>query len=347
MPSLMQQEALHAPAKLAEHIKANAPLWQAIKARLAKIPPPFALTVARGSSDHAAYFAKYLLTTQCGWVSASFSPSMLTLYQAKPQLKNALVLALSQSGQGPDVCEVMRYARAQGAVTVALVNDAASPLAAEAEFVIPLLVGRERAVAATKSFLAMVAGMLQGVAILTESKPLNAALEALPEQLALAAECQWPDFIDTFSAPQAGWALGRGFGLPIAHEAALKCKEVAGLHMEALSSAEVLHGPFALVKPNYPVLLFGQDDATLPGTLEVAERMTALGCKTLLALAEDVCHNATQKVSACLPLPPRLHPLCDPLVAMEAFYLAVERLSHIRGIDPDQPPHLSKVTKTR
>jgi len=342
----MEIEALQAPLVLAEQMRANQALLSSLARRLRESPPYLAMTIARGSSDHAATFAKYVLETRAGIITTSAFPSVFTLYQKKLPLKNCLVIAISQSGASLDVAEMLSAARLQGAITVAFVNECDSTLANAAEYVVPLGAGPEKAVAATKTYLATLGALIQFTAILTEDDALQKKLLQLPEALSQASTMDWSQALVSLQTRNNALVVARGYGLPIAQEAALKMKETAKLHAEAFSGAELLHGPFALVEKNFPLLLFAQQDQTLPSMLEIATRMKALGATVLLALASHPEQHLTDVASILLPLPPALHPICDPLLIIQAFYKMIARLSLARGFNPDAPDNLSKVTMT-
>ena len=305
------------------------------------------MTVARGSSDHAATFAKYLFETQLGLAAASAAPSVVTLYKSRLKLKNSLVVALSQSGESPDICEVLAMARQQGAITVALVNQPQSKLATIAEYVIPLWAGEEKSVAATKSYIATLAALLQGVAILTNNQSLLDNLALLPSLLESSCQMDWTPALHVLRRHQDLLVIGRGYGFPIAQEAALKCKETAALHAEAFSSAEVQHGPLALVHSQFPVFLFCQNDATISDIATLIQKIHHLHGEVLLALPENLRSAALDGNATLLPLPPSRHGLMDPLVAIQAFYLMIAELAVLRGYNPDQPANLQKITRTR
>ncbi|MES2218034.1 MAG: SIS domain-containing protein [Pseudomonadota bacterium] len=347
--SQMEQEALSAPAVLTKQFAENFYVLQDICNRLQCYPPLFAMTVARGSSDHAATFAKYLFETQLGLATASAAPSVETLYGAKLQLKNSLVVALSQSGQSPDIAEMLQAARTAGAVTVALVNETGSPLAHAAEYVIPLYATPEIAVAATKSYLAMLGALVQFIALMTQQQALMTALAELPKQLEKAARMDWTSAVTAYQKQQSTFVVARGYGLPIAQEAALKFKETTRIHAEAFSSAEVLHGPFALVQKDFPLMLFGQQDVALPGILDLGKRLKQLSDNVFLAVPAHGRNNSLLQEAATvvLPMPASLHPICDPLLVIQAFYRMVAQLAIARGLNPDAPVNLTKVTKTR
>jgi glucosamine--fructose-6-phosphate aminotransferase (isomerizing) len=347
--SQMEKEALTAPQILTRQFEKNHYVLQELCSRLQCYPPAFALTVARGSSDHAATFAKYLLETQFGMVTASAAPSVVTLYDAKLKLRNSLVIALSQSGQSPDIAETLIAARESGAITVAFVNQEGSPLEDAAEYVVPLWAGPELAVAATKTYLATLGALVQFISLLTQDPFLRDALAALPASLEAAAKMDWSAAQEEYLRRQSTFVVGRGYGFPIAQEAALKFKETAQIHAEAFSGAELLHGPFALVQKDFPLMIFGQRDPSLSGILDVAKRVTQLGAKVLLAVPEHIDNKkylADGVASLLLPLPKALHPICDPLMTIQAFYMMLGNLCAARGFNPDAPVNLTKVTKT-
>ena len=340
-------EALQAPKVVAQQFLQNQTIWQDLWRRINQTTVPLMMTVARGSSDHAATFAKYLFETQLGIVTASSAPSIVTIYQSRQQLKNCLVIALSQSGQSPDICEVLSMAREQGAITVALVNKLDSQLASIAEYVLPLWAGEESAVAATKSYIAMLAALLQGVALGTNNTALLKSLETLPELLHQAAQANWSIGSEFLTHQQNLLILGRGYGFPIALEAALKCKETAALHAEAFSTAEVQHGPLALVQHRFPILIFCQDDPTFATNMFLAHKLRDLGSEILSALPQNLHDAEFDKIATILPLPASAHGLLDPVIAIQAFYPMVAELAQLRGYNPDQPANLQKVTRTR
>ena len=346
--TLMHAEAAEAADVVARQFAANRDAATALGERLRARRPVFAATCARGSSDHAATYAKYLLETQLGVVTASISPSVGSIYAARQHLDGALYVAISQSGRSPDLLRNVEAAREAGACVVALVNQAGSPLAELAEVVLPLHAGPERSVAATKSYVASLSALLQLVACWTRDPALADAMDALPDALRQAWRQDWTPLVEGLSA-QGGTAvrdlfvLGRGLGLATAQEAALKLKETSALHAEAYSSAEVKHGPMALVGEGFPVLAFVQPDETAEGTRALAREFAARGARVWLADADDA---ARVPGAARLPLAPAPHPACAPLLAILSFYRAVEAIARRRGFDPDVPAWLNKVTET-
>jgi len=328
-------EAAEAADVVARQFSRNHATLETLAASLRAAPPPFVVTCARGSSDHAATYGKYLLETQLGLVVASASPSVGSVYAAPLQLRGALFIVISQSGKSPDLLRNAEAAKAAGARVIALVNVEDSPLAQLADTVIPLHAGPEKSVAATKSYLASLAALLQLAAYWKQDSSLRAALDLLPDAMREAWQCDWSAVTEGLVEATNLFVLGRGLGLGAAQEAALKFKETCSLHAEAYSSAEVKHGPMALVDRGFPVLAFAQPDETGAGTRAVVDEFTARGAQVWLAGA-----------GGNLPVAAAPHPLCAPLLTVQSFYRAINALALRRGFNPDLPPHLNKVTET-
>ena len=346
MTTIMQQEALSAPEIVAQQLIENQSIITALAKKINDTKPAFAFTIARGSSDHAASFAKYLFSTQLGIVTASLPPSVISIYDSKLNVKNSLAIAISQSGASPDICETLQAARDGGAITVAIVNNVNSPLENIAEFVLPMHAGEEHAVAATKTYITSLSAIVQLVAAVGTDKSLRQALAHLPESLVAATLCDWQVLQDELLHRNNLIVLARGLGYPVAREAALKFKETTNIHAESFSTAEFQHGPMALVKKSFPILVFAQPDASFSGTIATCQKLTALGADTLLALdPAKIDHKDSARF--ILPLPPSLHPVCDPLLFIQAFYPTIAQLAVARGYNPDKPENLRKVTVTR
>jgi glucosamine--fructose-6-phosphate aminotransferase (isomerizing) len=280
-------------------------------------------------------------------ITATAAPSTVTLYKSKLQLKDSLVIGISQSGKSPDICEVMQMAKDNHAITVAIVNVVDSPLAKIADFVLPLHVGEEKAVAATKSYIGSLAALIQLTAIISNDQSLIKAMPALPDALYNAARQDWSAAFDLLKPATDALVLARGYGFPIAQEAALKLKETMSMHAEAFSAAEVLHGPFAVIKKDFPALMFAQNDVSLSGMLELSKKIMQIGGHTLLAAPENCIDKSASYASHILPLPKSVHPICDPLMCIQAFYPMAAQLAVARGKNPDAPDNLKKVTETR
>jgi glucosamine--fructose-6-phosphate aminotransferase (isomerizing) len=336
-PTAMAREAAEAPACVARQWRAGAGTIRGLAARLRANPPRTVVTIARGSSDNAATYARYMIETRLEVLTASLAPSTASVFTAQPEMTDVLALAISQSGRSPDLLAAARGARDGGALLVALVNDSASPLADLADVVIPLDAGPELSVAATKSFITALGAIAALVACWADDQDLLAAIEALPATLALAWDSDWTLFVDALADAVGLYVLGRGPGFAAAQEAALKLKETCGLHAEAFSAAEVRHGPMALIHSGFPVIAFVPDDAGREGVDAAIAAARAQGA-TLLEVGGDDQQG---------PILPACHPALTPIVQIQGFYRMVDALAARRGYDPDNPPHLSKVTSTR
>lgn len=316
----------------------NASTVVRIARRLKAAPPPFIVTVARGSSDHAACFAKYLFETQTGLFTASAGPSIFSVYHRKMTFSNSLCLLISQSGASPDLLSAAAAAREAGAFVVAVVNVGNSPLAALADEVLELHAGPETSVAATKSFIASLSAIIQMTASWQNNRELEEALQYAPAHLQEAWDSNWDQALEPLSKSDDLYVLGRGLGLGIAYEAALKFKEVCALHAEAFSSAEVMHGPVTIARTGFPVLVLAQSDESLHGIRTLATDLAERGVKLM---------TAGLSVPGAIDLPsPDTHPVIEPMLRIQSFYRMANALSVNLGLDPDQPPFLKKVTET-
>ena len=260
MTTLMAREAAEAPVAIAAMLRDNAEALARLGDRLRSDPPAVVVTCARGSSDHAATYGKYLIETSTGVPVASAAPSVASLYDAPPRVGGGLVIAISQSGRSPDLLATVRAHADAGAHVVALVNDEASPLAAMAGTLLPLRAGPERAVAATKSCLASLAGLAAIAAAWSGDPALAEALAGLPDAVDDALRTDWSAALPTLVPAERMFVLARGYGLGIAQEAALKLKETSSIQAEAFSAAEVRHGPMRIVDDGFPVLAFATSD---------------------------------------------------------------------------------------
>ncbi len=339
-PSAMAAETREAPAAVARLLAHEAANLRALGHRLATLAPHVVVTCARGSSDHAAAYLKYLLEITTGTPVASIGPSVASIYGAPLRLPGGVLISVSQSGQSPDLVALQAAARQSGALTVAFVNVTDSPLARAADVVIGLHAGPERSVAATKSFVASIAAAAALAAAWSGDLALQAAVDRLPDSLGRAIDCDWSAARAAFDGAASLYVLGRGPGFPIALEAALKCKEVAAIHAEAFSTAEVMHGPLRLVQPRFPVLALLPEDA--------AAAASRLGLARI-AEAGGALYTATTTREAPgrhLPCAATGHGLTDPIAMVLPFYALIESVSRARGLDPDQPANLRKITET-
>lgn len=335
----MLAEALEAPSTVARQLAQDDPLYSDFGATLRMRAPTSVLTVARGSSDHAAHFMAYLIMARLGRLVTSLPMSLITLYQSQIACDGLVAMAFSQSGQSPDLVAPMRGFSDGEAVTAAFVNDPESPLAHVAQWVFPLHAGAETSVAATKSFIAQLVAGARVVAAWQGDLALQAALSGLPGALSRASHADWSPAIETLRGVSRLFVIGRGTGLAVAMEAALKFKETCGIQAEAFSGAEVKHGPMALIGEGYPLLILAPRGPAQSGLLELADEMRARGATVLLAAPEGTR-------GALLPIVETASIELDPISVVQSFYPMVEALARARGRNPDAPPHLAKVTRT-
>ena len=339
MTSHMLREVQEIPQTSRRFLVESKAALMAAAAAMRAANPGLIVTVARGSSDHAATYLEYAVELLAGVPVASVGPSVASVYGRPLRLNGAACIGISQSGRSPDIVEMMRAAGAGGALSVAITNFADSPMAAASAHCLPLRAGVEQSVAATKTFVTSVVAGLALVAEWQEDAALRAAIETIPEAFEAALALDWSPLAARMARAQQGYVLGRGPAFAIASEAALKLKETCGLHAEAYSAAEVLHGPSAIVQAQFPVLALAVEDAAQAGVVQTCERLAAQGADVFVTgVAAEGC--------VTLPSIGGLHPLVAPLVLVVGFYGFVEALARRRGFDPDTPPHLRKVTET-
>jgi len=334
----LYREAAQAAETVRLQIRTNTEKLQKLGEALRRLAPRAVVTCARGSSDHAATFAKYLIETRLGVLTSSAAPSVSSVYMAKADQRGTVLLAISQSGASPDLLAAVANAKAAGAMIVALVNVETSPLAQAADFTVPLCAGSEQSVAATKSYIASLAAIIHLVAHWGQDEELLDALVKAPAQLERAWKHDWQPALAHLEPARDLYVVGRGLGLGVAQEAALKLKETCGLHAEALSAAELRHGPMSLVQVGFPVLIFAQNDETHGGVESLAKELAARGAQILLAGAKAP--------EALILGTETAHPAIQPMLIIQSFYRMVNALAIARGFDPDRPPHLRKVTET-
>lgn len=339
MASLMAREAAEAPQAVRAFLSRNHDALASLAQDLRDNPPSVVVTCARGSSDNAATYAKYLIETLAGVPVSSSALSVSSVFGAEMQPGRVLVLAISQSGRSPDLLAAVEAHRRAGARVVALVNDETAPLADLAQWVLPLCAGAEKSVAATKSYIASLAGVAALVAHWTDDAELGSALAGLPETLEVAASTAPFDLVAGLSAANNLFVIARGYGFAVAQEGALKLKETCALHAEAYSAAEVRHGPMTIIDEGFPIVAFATSDASGESVRAAAREFAGRGAQILMLDAAEPFGNATLAALAG-------HAALEPLLMIQAFYPQVNALSLARGLDPDNPAHLRKVTET-
>ena len=300
---------------------------------------------ARGTSDHAALYAQYLLGVRHRLPVALAAPSITSLYGVAPRFARSIVIGISQSGASPDVVGVLAAAREQGQPTLAITNEAGSDLAATADIVVELEAGVERGLAATKTYTAELAAVA-GLSVALGGKAAEwRALARLPDHIAgaLASEASARRAAEDRASLERCVVLGRGYDYATAREWALKLKELAYVMADPYSAADFQHGPVALIEPGFPVLAVVPRGVTSAGLRELLGRLRGRGADLVL-ISDDPTTRAEGDAGLAVPsgLPDWLMPLVD-VVPAQWFSLA---LAEAKGIDPEAPRNLAKVTRT-
>ncbi len=332
--SHMLRETAEAPEAVARFLQRNAKALEEIGTYLKRKPPPVIITSARGSSDCAAGYFKYLAEILTGIPCSSIGASVVSVYGATLQLKNGLCVTISQSGKSPDIVALQDAARRAGALTVAVVNMQDSPAADAADICLPLHAGPELSVAATKSFIVSLVAGAAIVAHWLDRKDLLTAIAGLPDQLAKAAKLDWPEAVDLAKDAESLYVMARGPSLPIATETALKLKETCAIHAEAYSIAEVMHGPLELLGEGFPVLAYSPEDSARQSSRDSLDRMRQTGASILVAEEGGLPYVGTGDS------------VLDPISIIQTAYRFVEATAVARGRNPDKPRLLKKVTET-
>lgn len=333
--SLMADEIAECPVVAADFLN-HAGIVEMIAGRLRAADIAFVVVCGRGSSGHAGVYLRYLVETSLGFAVSAAAPSIVTGYRRTPRLGHALFIVISQSGRSPDLVSATAAAREAGALTLALVNDPDSPVANAAELVLPLRAGVERSVAATKTVVNSLLASALLVARWSGDETLEAAARRLPGRLVDALTLDWLAWGKALAVARAAFVVGRGHGLGIAREVALKLAETLQLPALAYSSAELRHGPRAAVTAATPVLALRQQDAVagdidgLVGDLR-GDGVPVAVCGGPLGTLPWICDDA---------------PAIDPIAMLLPAYLAIEGAARYAGLDPDAPPGLRKVTET-
>ena len=336
--TLMRREILEIPEAVDRLLAQGAGDIRAAAQAARDRNPSFLLSVARGSSDHACTYLKYVSELVLRRPMASVGPSVKSIYGVDLLCDGALSLSVSQSGMSPDIVRMTDAITAGGGLSIAITNNAASDLARVAAATMPIYAGPELSVAATKTFVTSLVAGLWLIAEIKRDEDLVAAIRKLPRHLAAATSCDWSEAAAAVS-DRSLFTIGRGPSWAIANEAALKFKETCLIHAESYSSAEVLHGPVSIVEDGFPVIGLAAADAAEDSLAGVVD---ALAEKGALAFA------TTGKLRKATPLPHVRtdHWLTDPIAGIVSFYGMVETVALSRGINPDTPRHLNKVTET-
>jgi glucosamine--fructose-6-phosphate aminotransferase (isomerizing) len=343
--SYLEQEILEQPEVLERLLEQERGTVEAVAQAIRERAPRFVVLAARGSSDNAARYGQYLLGAVNGLPVALATPSLFTLYRRPPCLADALVVAVSQSGQSPDIVAVVEEGRRQGALTLAVTNDPTSPLARAAEWVVPLHAGAERSVAATKTYTASLLALGMISAALAGDEEMFAALRTVPEAIRQVVSSA-PTICrasERYRYMEACVVVSRGYNYATAYEIALKLKELTYVLAEPYSSADFQHGPVALVEKGFPVIAVVPEGAVTAEMVDFLRRLREREAELVVISAREEVLSLAQTP---LPLPEGIPEWLSPMVAVVPGQLFALGLTQARGLDPDQPRGLQKVTRT-
>jgi len=343
MLSWLEREIHSQPALIADLLERALPQVRDIARRLPSFT--YALIAARGSSDHAATYAKYVWESLAGYPVALAAPSLYTVYEMPPRMDGALVIGVSQSGQSPDIVAVLEEARRQGRPTLAITNDRVSPLGNSADEVIELGVGIEHSVAATKTYLAQLAVMAAFAAVWSGAADRIAELRALPGAIEaiLRGADGMAERIQGYREMQGCAVIGRGYNYATAFELALKLKELTYMQAIAYSSADFRHGPIATIGGGSPVILIMPSGAAYADLWDLAQDLQQHGAD-LLVISDTP--EALALARTPLPLVVTVPQWLSPLAAILPGQVFALQLTLAKGLDPDAPRGLRKVTRT-
>lgn len=344
--SYLEQEIREQPQVLARLLREESARAREIARAIQVRSPQFVVIAARGTSDHAATYGKYLLAACCGLPVALAAPSLFTIYRRPPRLKGALVVGISQSGSSPDIVEVVAEGRRQGALTLAITNDPHSPLGEQAELCLPCHAGEERSVAATKTYTAQLTALALVAVALADDRLMWGDLERLPgwvEQVLGLAQGM-DQRVQRFRYMERCVLIGRGYNYATALEVALKLKELTYVVAEPYSSADFLHGPIAMVEQGFPVVMVAPSGAVYPDLLVLAEMLRERAAE-LVVISERA--EVLALAQTALPLPEAVPEWLSPVVAVVPGQLFAAALTRAKGYDLDRPRGLQKVTRTR
>ena len=334
-PSSMAREVAEIPAA-AERLLSGTQRVVAVAQRIREFDPRFVVICGRGSSGHVGIFLRYLIEVRAGLLVSFSAPSVVTTYRQTHDMRQILFVVISQSGRSPDLIASTDQARRSGALTVALVNDPASPVAAAAELVIPIEAGPEHSVAATKTVALSMVQSAQLVAHVTADQELIDGIARLPRRFHAALSSDWTAWGSCLEVARAAFVIARGYGLGTAKEIALKLNETMQLPASGYSAAELRHGPLAAVTPHTPLLALSSSEAASALVDGLVRDMNGTGRVAF----------AAGGAAGTLPWIGDDHPACDAITMLLPAYIAIEQAARRQGFDPDRPTNLVKVTET-
>jgi len=343
MASLLEQEILSQSEVIERLLERETKHIQHIVEQLPAFD--YALIAARGSSDHAATYAQYAWSTLAGYPVALAAPSLLTMYKTRLRLANALVVGISQSGQSPDIIAVLEEGKRQGRPTLAITNDGASPLAAMADHVLELHAGPEQSVAATKTYTAQLAVMAIFAAALSGQAQHLAELQQVPGAIesTLRLDPAIAQSVERYRYMDRCIIIGRGYNYATSFELALKLKELTYIMATAYSSADFRHGPIATIESGLPVFLVMPAGATFDDMYDLALELQRRGSE-LLVISDS--EQALSLARTAFPISPGVPEWISPLITIIPGQLFALHLALAKGLNPDIPRGLHKVTRT-
>ncbi|MDP4152116.1 MAG: SIS domain-containing protein [Bacillota bacterium] len=344
--TLMEQEIKEQPQVLKDCIKNNHDVLLRISDAVKCKKPTYAVVAARGTSDHAATYFKYLAGVYAGMPVTLSAPSITTAYGSKLKLNGAIVIGVSQSGKAADVLAVLDQAKEQGAITIAVTNFDDSPLAKIADFHLNCTAGLERSVAATKTYTAQLMLLAQVVVSISGNEELAKKLDKVPDlvERTLSDTTSLENLVSRFRYMNECFVLGRGYLYPAALEAALKIQETCYVRARGYSIADFHHGPFAMVNRDIPVFFMGADVQTDKDTIEMIDKTKETGAEiTVITNKKEIANKADFSIM----LPPEAEGDIAVFAAAAVSQLFACRLSVLRGNNPDTPRGLNKVTITK
>ncbi|HEY9595782.1 MAG TPA: SIS domain-containing protein [Spirochaetia bacterium] len=345
--SILEREIGEQPEALGRTVEGNVKVAESLARDIAARGVSYVMIAARGSSDNAGVYAKYLFQAFNGLPVAMATPSLYTFYHRPPRLSNVLVLGISQSGQSEDIVEVLSEAKRQGVLTAAITADGSSPLAGKADHTLLLHTGKEKAVAATKTFSCSLAAIACVSTALEKSQERWSALRGLPEVAAAtikAAAGTAAARAERYRYMKRCVVISRGFTYAIAMEIALKLKELTYITAEPYSSADFQHGPMAMIEEGFPVVLVAPSGTLLPA---MEEFMKGLAERQAEIIAISDSPDVLRQGALQFPLPAKVPEWLTPMIAVMPGQLLAMNLAKAKGLNPDAPRGLHKVTVTR
>ncbi len=343
--SYLEQEINEQPAALARLLAEESGRVRELAQQIRRKNPQFVYLAARGTSNHAGTYGKYLLASVCGLPVALAAPSLFTMYRMPPRLESALVVGISQSGHSPDIVEVVAEGRRQGAMTLGITNNPESPLGIAAEFALPVHAGEERSVAATKTYTAQLTSLALLAVALAGNSTMWSELERLPSHVERALELAptIEEHAQRYRYMERCVLIGRGYNYATALEVSLKLKELTYVVAERYSSADFMHGPIAIIEEGFPVIVFAPQGAVYGDLLAMIRTLQAREAELVVVSDQQEALNLAQ---TALRLPEGVPEWLSPVVAVVPGQLFAASLTRTKGYDLDRPRGLRKVTET-